>query len=66
MASVGVPRLVIAKLLNHVEHGVTAVYDRHSYDAEKQEALYSWCRNLRAILTQTSEGEPVGSGDEVG
>ena len=45
MASVGVPRLVIAKVLNHVEHGVTAVYDRHSYDAEKQEALYSWCRN---------------------
>ena len=64
MASVGVPRLVIAKVLNHVEHGVTAVYDRHSYDAEKQEALDSWCRNLRVILTQTSAGEPDASVDE--
>ena len=64
MASAGVPRLVIAKVLNHVEQGVTAVYDRHSYDAEKHEALDIWCRNLRAILTQTSEGEPVASVEE--
>jgi hypothetical protein len=35
MAGMGIPRLVIAKILNHVEPGVTAVYDRHSYDNEK-------------------------------
>jgi len=35
MASGGIPRLTISKILNHVERSVTAVYDRHSYDAEK-------------------------------
>ena len=46
MASAGVPRLVIGKVLNHVEHGVTAVYDRHSYDGEKRAALDTWARDL--------------------
>ena len=50
MASGGVPRLVISKVLNHVESGVTAVYDRHSYDAEKRVALDTWERTLTAIL----------------
>jgi integrase len=49
MASSGVPRLTIAKILNHVERGVTAVYDRHSYDLEKRAALDGWWRQLRAI-----------------
>jgi integrase len=35
MAGMGIPRLVIGKILNHVEPGVTKVYDRHSYDQEK-------------------------------
>lgn len=38
----GIPRLVVSKILNHVESGVTAIYDRHSYDAEKREALAKW------------------------
>jgi integrase len=50
MTSVGIPRLVVSKLLNHVETGVTAVYDRHSYDAEKREALEVWGRELQRIL----------------
>ena len=37
MAGAGVARLVISKVLNHVERGITAVYDRHSYDAEKRD-----------------------------
>ena len=45
MASAGVNRVVIGKILNHAEPGVTAVYDRHSYDAEKRAALDAWgCR----------------------
>lgn len=47
MAGAGVPRLVIAKVLNHVEAGVTAVYDRHGYDSEKRGALEIWDRILR-------------------
>jgi len=52
MAGSGVQRLVISKILNHVETGVTAVYDRHSYDAEKKVALDSWARTLTAIIEQ--------------
>ena len=38
MVVAGVPRLVVQKILNHAETGVTAVYDRHSYDLEKRSA----------------------------
>jgi integrase len=50
MASGGVPRLTISKLLNHVETGVTAIYDRHSYDPEKKAALIWWGAKLDAII----------------
>jgi hypothetical protein len=50
MASMGIPRLVIARILNRVETGVTAVYDRHSYDREKREALDAWGRRLAEIV----------------
>ena len=50
MASAGVARLVIGKVLNHVENGVTAVYDRHTYDAEKRAALDTWARDLATIV----------------
>ena len=59
MASSGVPRLVIGKILNHVEPGVTAVYDRHSYDAEKRTALETWARKLTAILQQKAGAKVV-------
>jgi len=47
MASAGINRLTISKILNHVERTVTAVYDRHSYDAEKTAALAWWDRSWR-------------------
>ena len=50
-ASMGVPRLVIQKILNHVETGVTSVYDRHSYDAEKKEALDKWAKRLTRLVS---------------
>lgn len=50
MASAGVPRYIVGRVLNHVEPGVTAVYDRHSYDAEKREAMEQWGSILRSIL----------------
>ena len=31
MTSMGISRLVVAKVLNHADSSVTAVYDRHSY-----------------------------------
>ncbi|MCK4235805.1 MAG: site-specific integrase, partial [Candidatus Krumholzibacteria bacterium] len=50
MAGMGIYRLVISKILNHVESGITAVYDRHGYDREKREALDTWAIKLADIL----------------
>ena len=50
MTSMGISRLVVSKLLNHVEYGVTAVYDRHSYDKEKRQALDLWAKKLKVII----------------
>ena len=60
MASAGCPRLVIGKVLNHAEPGVTAVYDRHTYDAEKRQALETWARSLRALLDADTAGGVQG------
>ena len=51
MASAGVPRLTISKILNHVETGLTAVYDRHSDDSEKRAALDYWGNRLEQIVS---------------
>jgi integrase len=51
MTGIGIPRLVMSKILNHVERGITAVYDRHSHDAEKRAALLKWENHLTAILS---------------
>lgn len=50
MTSMGISRLVVSKILNHVESGVTAIYDRHSYDAEKLDALEKWGQRLERIV----------------
>jgi integrase len=50
MTSIGMTRLVVSKILNHAEPGVTAVYDRHSYDAEKRAALAAWGSRLEDII----------------
>jgi integrase len=46
----GFERLVVGRVLNHAEPGVTATYDRHSYDNEKRQALEAWGRHLNAIV----------------
>jgi integrase len=51
MTSMGILRLTVSKILNHVEQGVTRVYDRYSYDREKRAALDRWARRLEQILT---------------
>jgi len=48
----GIPRLTVKKILNHVEKEITAVYDRHSYDAEKREALEAWSKRLTEIISE--------------
>ena len=51
MTGAGISRLTVGKILNHAESGVTATYDRHSYDLEKSQSLETWERKLEAILT---------------
>ena len=51
MTGMGIPRFTESEILNHVEPGVTAVYDRHGYDREKREALESWARRLLVIIS---------------
>lgn len=50
ITAMGIPRLTVSKILNHVESGVTAVYDRHSYDKEKRVALEKWSKRLEKIV----------------
>lgn len=53
-ASNGISRLVVSKLLNHVENSVTAIYDRHSYDKEKKQAMELWGTKLRGIVFENT------------
>jgi len=59
MARLGVDRVVIAKVLNHAEPEITAVYDRHRYDHEKRRALDLWGERLASIIDGTDEGNVV-------
>jgi integrase len=59
MTSTGISRVVVQKILNHVETGVTAVYDRYSYDNEKRVALDSWGRQVAAIVAGESSATRV-------
>ena len=41
--------------LNHVEPGVTAVYDRYGYDQEKRQALDAWGARLEGLSGSTRD-----------
>ncbi|MFN7982481.1 MAG: tyrosine-type recombinase/integrase [Vicinamibacterales bacterium] len=58
MASSGIPRLTIGKILNHVDRSITAVYDRHSYDPEKRAALDWWDLRVCALV-ENADGARV-------
>lgn len=51
MCGMGIPRLVVSKILNHVDNSITAIYDRHSYDTEKKSALDAWSKKLTLIIS---------------
>jgi integrase len=50
MGRMGVNRLVIGKVLNHSEPGVTAIYDRSTYEPEMQDALCRWAAELQSLV----------------
>jgi integrase len=55
LAQLGVTPFVGELVIGHTQTGVHAVYDLHTYDAEKREALERWERRLLAIV----EPEPA-------
>jgi hypothetical protein len=61
MTGTGIPRLTVKRILNHVEREITAVYDRHSYDAEKREALEAWAARLMTIVSNKQAPQISGS-----
>jgi integrase len=60
MASAGIDRLVISKILNHADSKVTATYERYAYDREKAEALGKWEAQLLRLM-----GQPAGPSNVV-
>ena len=59
MAKLGIPRLVVDKVLNHVSADrstIAGVYDRHSYGGEKRQALEAWAQHLLTIIGQAADG----------
>jgi integrase len=62
MTSMGIRRLVVSKLLNHIETGITAVYDRHNYDQEKRAALDALGDRLEQIVkTRNSHSDAAAA-----
>jgi integrase len=49
IADLGFSRFVIGRILNHQETGVTRIYDRATYDAEKRQALDAWGAKLESL-----------------
>ena len=58
MAKLNIPPHVVDRILNHVSgeiRGVAAVYNRHSYDAERQAALEAWGRYIQALIGREAQ-----------
>ena len=50
IASTGVGRFIVARLLGHADRAITSVYDKYSYDDEKRAALERWDFRLKEII----------------
>lgn len=59
MTGMGINRLVVSKILNHAEIGITKVYDRHGYDIEKKQALEAWNVRLKEIVSTDGTAHKV-------
>jgi integrase len=57
MTQMGIPRLVVSKVLGHSDGSVTAIYDRFEYWPQKKQALDAWSARLEEIIS----GKPSAS-----
>lgn len=54
MARLGVDRTIIAKILNHTDRSVTAIYERHAYEREMRAALDLWADHVMGLVHNTT------------
>lgn len=54
LSALGFHDETIDAVTNHKKQGVIKVYNRHKYEAEKQQAMEAWDRKLSAIIHGTS------------
>ena len=59
ITAMGISRLILSKLLNHVDSHVTAIYDRHTYDREKRQSLDLWDTKIQRILSMQNNNTNV-------
>lgn len=59
LGAMGMGRVVIGKILGHADPSVTAIYDVHSYDTEKRQALEAWARRLDEIVSGSAPASNV-------
>jgi integrase len=52
MGRMGISRAVIARVLNHAEKGVTAIYDRSTGESDIEFALVRWGERLTEIIRE--------------
>jgi integrase len=57
MTEMGIPRLIVSKVLGHSDGSVTAIYDRFEYWPQKKQALDAWSARLEEIIS----GKPATS-----
>jgi integrase len=55
LAELGVGFEVAERVLNHAMPGLQAVYNRHSYAAEKRTALVLWAEHVLSLTTKRAE-----------
>lgn len=62
LAELGVAPHVAELCLNHKPHGIEAIYNRHTYFAERRAALEAWAELLVQIEAGQSKVVPIGQG----
>ena len=55
LAELGISFEVAERVLNHAMPGLQAVYNRHSYAAEKRTALVLWAEHVLSLTTKRAE-----------
>ena len=68
LAALGFPPHVCDRLLNHVQgaiSGVAAIYQRHEFFSERQQALEAWARHVVALSTGKPARKPKRSAEMV-